>query len=106
MPNRKRTKGERAELIAAEYFMNLGYLVARNMSSNGAADLVLVDEDRTGGIILLDVKAFSVRFKSGYHVNRSRTKKQKKLRVQLIYVNLDTKQVSFDVGQFDKKILN
>ena len=106
MPNKKQTKGERAELIAAEYFMDLGYLVARNMSSNGAVDLVLVDEDDTGGIILVDVKAFSVRAKNGWKVGRILTDKQKKLNVQLIFVNLDTKKVSFNHVDMDRKDLN
>jgi len=106
MPNKKQIKGERAELIAAEYFMDLGYLVARNMSSNGTVDLVLVDEDDTGGIILVDVKAFSVRAKTGWKVGRVLTDKQKKLNVQLIFVNLDTKKVSFDHIDMDRKDLN
>lgn len=106
MPNKIQTKGERAELIAAEYFMDLGYLVARNMSSNGSVDLVLVDENDTGGIILVDVKAFSVRSKNGWKISRVTTNKQKKLNVQLIFVNLDTKKVSFNQMDMDRKDLN
>jgi Holliday junction resolvase-like predicted endonuclease len=106
MPNKKQTKGERAELIAAEYFMDLGYLVARNMSSNGTIDLVLVDEDRTGGIILVDVKAISVRAKNKWKISRVPTEKQKKLKVQLIFVNLDTKEVSTDMPHASNKRLD
>mgnify|MGYP003635381018 FL=1 len=93
MPHSKHIKGDRAELIAAEYFISLGYSVARNMSQHGPVDLVLSDEDGTGDVILVDVKAISLRTKNGYKVNRSPSKKQKELNVQLIFVDLDTKEV-------------
>jgi len=93
MPHSKHIKGDRAELIAAEYFISLGYSVARNMSQHGPVDLVLIDEDGTGDVILVDVKAISLRTKNGYKVNRTPTKKQKELNVQLIFVDLDTKEV-------------
>jgi len=93
MPHSKHIKGDRAELIAAEYFISLGYSVARNMSQHGPVDLVLIDEDGTGDVIVVDVKAISLRTKNGYKVNRSPTKKQKELNVQLIFVDLDTKEV-------------
>ena len=93
MAHSKHIKGDRAELIAAEYFINLGYSVARNMSQHGPVDLVLIDEDGTGDVILIDVKAISLRTKNGYKVNRSQTKKQKELDVQLVFVDLDTREV-------------
>tara|TARA_R110000803_G_scaffold46246_1_gene97211 strand:+ start:211 stop:537 length:327 start_codon:yes stop_codon:yes gene_type:complete len=93
MPNERHLKGDRAEIIAAEYFMKLGFLVLRNMGSHGTVDLILVDEDGDGAITLIDVKAISLRSKNGYKVNRIVSKKQKKLNVKLIYVNLDTKEV-------------
>jgi hypothetical protein len=93
MPHSKHIKGDRAELIAAEYFINLGYSVARNMSQHGPVDLVLIDEDGTGDVILVDVKALSLRTKNGYKVNRTPTKKQKELDVQLVFVDLDKREV-------------
>ena len=54
---------------------------------------MLIDEDGTGDVILVDVKAISLRTKNGYKVNRSQTKKQKELDVQLIFVDLDTREV-------------
>ena len=93
MPHSKHIKGDRAELIAAEYFISLGYSVARNMSQHGPVDLVLIDEDGTGDVILVDVKAISLRTKNGYKVNRTQTKKQKELDVQLAFVDLDTREV-------------
>ena len=93
MAHSKHIKGDRAELIAAEYFINLGYSVCRNMSQHGPVDLVLIDEDGMGDVILVDVKAISLRTKNGYKVNRSPTKKQKELDVKLIFVDLETKEV-------------
>ena len=93
MAHEKHIKGDRAELIAAEYFMGLGYSVHRNMSGHGPVDMVLIDEDGMGDVILVDVKALSLRTKNGWKVNRTPTKKQQELNVQLIFVNLDTREV-------------
>ena len=93
MAHSKHIKGDCAELIAAEYFMSLGYSVHRNMSSHGPIDMVLIDEDGMGDVILIDVKALSLRSKNGYKVNRTPTKKQKELDVQLMFVNLETREV-------------
>ena len=93
MAHSKHIKGDRAELIAAQYFMGLGYSVHRNMSGHGPVDMVLIDEDGMGDVILVDVKALSLRTKNGWKVNRTLTKKQQELDVQLIFVNLDTGEV-------------
>ena len=103
MAHEKHIKGDRAELIAAEYFINLGYSVHKNLSGHGPIDMVLIDEDGTGDVILIDVKAVSLRTKNGWKVNRTPTKKQQELDVQLIFVNLDTKEV-MDVLPFKKEI--
>ena len=93
MAHEKHIKGDLAELIAAEYFMGLGYSVHRNMSGHGPVDMVLIDEDGMGDVILVDVKALSLRTKNGWKVSRTLTKKQQELDVQLIFVNLDTREV-------------
>ena len=93
MAHSKHIKGDRAELIAAQYFMGLGYSVHRNMSGHGPIDMVIIDEDGMGDVILVDVKALSLRTKNGWKVNRTLTKKQQELDVQLIFVNLDTREV-------------
>ena len=103
MAHLKHIKGDRAELIAAEYFISLGYSVHKNMSAHGPVDMVLIDEDGVGDVILVDVKAVSLRTKNGWKVNRTLTKKQQELDVQLIFVNLDTKEV-MDVLPFKKEI--
>ena len=93
MAHSKHIKGDRAELIAAEHFIALGYSAHKNISGHGPVDLVLIDEDGMGDVILVDVKALSLRTKNGWKVNRSPTKKQKELDVQLIFVNLDTREI-------------
>ena len=93
MAHSKHIKGDRAELIAAEYFINLGYSVHKNISAHGAVDMVLIDEEGVGDVILIDVKAVSLRTKNGWKVNRVPTKRQQELDVQLIFVNLDTNEV-------------
>ena len=93
MAHSKHIKGDRAELIAAEYFMNLGYSVHRNMSQHGPVDMVLLEEDSKGETILVDVKALSLRTKNGWKVWRTPTKKQKELGVQLVFVDLNKREV-------------
>ena len=93
MAHSKHIKGHRAELIAAEFFISLGYSVCKNMSQHGPVDLVLIDEETPGDVTLVDVKAISLRTKNGYKVNRVPNKKQKELGVKLIFVDLDTKEV-------------
>jgi|TARA_R110002153_G_scaffold164333_1_gene316851 Holliday junction resolvase-like predicted endonuclease len=93
MAHSKHIKGDRAELIAAEYFMNLGYSVHRNMSQHGPVDMVLLEEDGKGETILVDVKALSLRTKNGWKVCRTPTKKQKELGVQLVFVDLNKREV-------------
>ena len=99
MAHSKHIKGDRAELIAAEYFINLGYSVHRNISQHGPVDLVIIDEDRTGDVILIDVKALSLRTKNGWKVNRTPTRKQKELDVKLVYVDLDTREILVELGK-------
>ena len=103
MAHSKHIKGDRAELIAAEYFINLGYSVHRNMSQHGPVDLVIIDEERTGDEIVIDVKALSLRTKNGWKVNRSATEEQKRLGVHLLFVNLDTREVLDEMPVKKKK---
>ena len=102
MAHSKHIKGDRAELIAAEYFISLGYSVHKNISAHGPIDMVLIDEEGTGDVILVDVKAVSLRTKNGWKVNRVPTRKQQELDVQLIFVNRDTREV-MDVLPFRKE---
>ena len=93
--NTKQLKGDRAELIAQEFFIEKGFYVFKNISQHGPVDMAVMDKD--GNIMLVDVKSLSLRTKNGWKVNRAPTKEQNKLGVELIFVNLDTKEVLDDV---------
>ena len=55
--------------------------------------MILLEEDGKGETILVDVKALSLRTKNGWKVCRTPTKKQKELDVQLVFVDLDKREV-------------
>ena len=93
--DRKHIKGDRAELIAQEFFIEKGFYVFNNISQHGPVDMAIMDKE--GHIMLIDVKALSLRTKNGWKVNRVPTEEQSKLGVQLIFVNLDTKEVLDEV---------
>ena len=91
----KHIKGDRAELIAQEFFIKKGFYVFNNISQHGPVDMVVMDKD--GYVMLIDVKALSLRTKNGWKVNRIPTKEQAKLGVELVFVDLDTGNVMQDV---------
>ena len=91
----KHIKGDRAELIAQEFFIKKGFYVFNNISQHGPVDMMIMDND--GHVMLIDVKALSLRTKNGWKVNRTPTKEQSKLGVQLVFVDLDTGNVMEDV---------
>jgi len=89
--NKKHIKGDRAELIAQEFFIKKGFYVFNNISQHGPADMCVLDHD--GYIMLVDVKAISLRSKNGWKVNRAPSKEQNRLGIEIVYVNLDTREV-------------
>ena len=93
--NSKHIKGDRAELIAQEFFIKKVFYVFNNISQHGPVDLMIMDND--GHVMLIDVKALSLRTKNGWKVNRTPTKEQSKLGVQLVFVDLDTGNVMEDM---------
>ena len=97
----KHIKGDRAELIAQEYFIRKGFYVFQNISQHGPVDMVVLDND--GYTLLIDVKAVSLREKNGWKVNRSATEEQKRLGVHLLFVNLDTREVLDEMPVKKKK---
>ncbi len=89
--NNKHIKGDQAELIAQEFFIKKGFYVFNNISQHGPADMCVLDHD--GYIMLVDVKAISLRSKNGWKVNRAPSKEQDRLGIEIVYVNLDTREV-------------
>ena len=102
----KHIKGDRAELIAQEFFIEKGFYVFNNISQHGAVDMAVMDKD--GNIMLVDVKALSLRTKNGWKVNRVPTQEQDKLGIELVFVNLDTKEVLDEVpnARYEDNIVN
>lgn len=91
MRNPKHIKGDVAELIAAEHFISLGYYVFKNISQQGPADMAVMDH--FGKVKLYDVKAFSIRDKNGWKVNRVLSDAQRKWNVEFLYVDLINRRV-------------
>jgi hypothetical protein len=86
----KTIKGVCSELIAAQEFLKEGYYVARSLDPQCPFDLVLIDSK--GKIRLVDVKSSSYRKTRSYNckpgdiINRYPSNKQKKLGVEIYYV--------------------
>jgi hypothetical protein len=89
----KTIKGVCSELIAAKEFLNKGYYVAKSLDPQCPFDLIVVNKE--GKTRLLDVKSISYRKTQSYNcrpgttINRSVSKKQKALGVEIYYVNGD-----------------
>jgi hypothetical protein len=87
----KTIKGVCSELIAAKEFLNKGYYVAKSLDPQCPFDLIVVDKQ--GKTRLLDVKSVSYRKSKSYNckpgdtINRSISKKQKSLGVEIYYVD-------------------
>ena len=78
--------------MAAMWLWDQGYLVCRNMSQQGAVDLVAIKEYE---VILIDVKSECRRKRDGYKINRSLTDVQKELGVNILNVNVDTGECTY-----------
>jgi hypothetical protein len=86
-------KGVCSELVAVKDFLKKGYYVARSMDPQCPFDIIVVD--KKGKTTLFDVKSISYRKTQSYNcrpgttINRSVSKKQKALGVEIYYVNGD-----------------
>ena len=89
----KTIKGVCSELIAAKEFLKKGYYVARSLDPQCPFDIVVVN--KKGKASLFDVKSISYRKTKSYNckpgdtINRSISKKQKSLGVEIYYVKGD-----------------
>tara|TARA_Y100001963_G_C6771251_1_gene444982 strand:+ start:1195 stop:1503 length:309 start_codon:yes stop_codon:yes gene_type:complete len=88
--------GDMSEHYAITWLWDNGYEVFRNCGSTGLIDLIAVS--KKGRVRLIDVKSYTVpngakekdRKPSGV-----RTEAQKKLGVELLYYNVDTRKLKF-----------
>ena len=87
----KTIKGLCSELIAAQEFLKKGYYVAKSLDPQCPFDIVVVN--KKGKARLLDVKTVSRRKSQSYNckpgdaINRSVSKRQKALGVEIYYVD-------------------
>jgi len=87
----KTIKGVCSELIAAKEFLKRGYYVAKSLDPQCPFDIVVIN--KKGKASLFDVKSVSYRKTKSYNcragttINRSVSKKQKSLGVEIYYVN-------------------
>ena len=87
--NNKQAKGLCSELKAIIDLTQQGYYVAKSVATNCPFDLIAVDQQ--GKIRLIDVKSISLRKnacyqnKPGDRINRSVSKRQKTLGVEIYY---------------------
>lgn len=98
----KHRQGLTSELLAKTYFIDQGYMVYSAENGLGPIDFILVKENEEP--IHVDVKTFSTR-SDGTKICRT-GKKLKGFIIKIVYVDLKTKEVSFnmrDTTQFHKK---
>jgi len=84
------TIGDINEHKAIIKFLKEGYWVFKNISVKGPIDMVLIHEE-TGEVRKIDVKTTSYRlsWKPGTRISRQLSKIQKKLGVELLYLDKD-----------------
>ena len=82
---RPHADGARGELIAAAWFLHRGWMVFRNVSAHGPADLTVARMRRSG----VDVQLIEVRYGSINTRIRELTDLQKRLGVSMAMVGSD-----------------
>nr|AKH47268.1 hypothetical protein [uncultured marine virus] len=87
--------GDLAETLAAAHYIQLGYFTFTPLSSSSPIDLIIVNGD---GTRLIQIKKDSKRVNPGRskpaRINRKRTDLQKKLGVEMVYVDIGTGTVA------------
>lgn len=78
-------RGDVAESLAKTYLLQQGYLVFQNVSQHGQIDLIAVDEE--GNKRMIDVKVICFRKRDSRIIKKCKTPIQKRLGVELMYVD-------------------
>ena len=89
-------RGDCAEIAAELYFVSEGFWVARTMHATCPYDLVVANE--AGELMLIDVKTTYIRsngVNKGHNRSVRRSDLQRKLGVRMVYVNLDSGEITF-----------
>ena len=90
-------KGDFAEYYAVTWLWDNGYEVFQNSGCTGPIDIIAMDKD--GNTLLIDVKTAQPDYRSTtgkvVQFTKSKTKVQKKLGVQFLLFNPDTRELKF-----------
>ena len=76
-----------AELRAINLLTKQGYWCARSFDPQSPFDIVAVD--KKGKVRLIDVKVNSYRKANNWRINRSQSKKQKKLKIEIMMIDYE-----------------
>lgn len=100
----KKHLGAQSELLAANYLLDKGYDVFRNVSSSGPGDLIALDT-RTGQIRIIDAKS-GTRYKSGAcnPTVKILNDRQRRLGVELLVVLPSGEVVENPTSSLDEKV--
>ena len=85
----KSRKGDLAEYYAVTFLWDMGFEVYKNCGCTGVVDLIAMAED--GTIVLFDVKTDQL----DCNMHSHRTEEQKRLGVQYLVFNPETRQFRF-----------
>ena len=88
--------GDMAEHYAITWLWDNGYEVFKNCGCTGAIDLIAIS--KTGKTRLIDVKSYTVPKGSKERTRKPsgvRSKEQKKLGVELLHYNINTRKLKF-----------
>ena len=83
----KSAKGMIAELKAIKLLTKQGYWCARSLDPQSPFDIVAVD--KKGKVRLIDVKVNSYRKANNWRINRSQSKKQKELKIEIMMIDYE-----------------
>ena len=91
-------KGDLAEFYAVTWLWDRGYEVFKNCGCTGAVDLIAMNKE--GDIKLIDVKSFMAQKRPGgvkgpFSKSNHRSPEQKKLGVQILGFNPNTRKLRF-----------
>jgi len=106
-PDPRHVDGDLCELLAAEHFVREGYWVFPASRGSSPIDLVAVNER---GVRLLQVKKDGQRTSPGRskpdRIHRTRSDLQKQLGGKMVYVNVDTREVTVTDHEYHKAAAN
>ena len=93
-----------AELRAINLLTKQGYWCARSFDPQSPFDIVAVD--KKGKVRLIDVKVNSYRKANNWRINRSQSKKQKELKIEIMMIDYEIQDFKNTKGKKNCKKKN